>query len=235
MLRMISFLKEQLAKYKSKGPTKSGLSMHSENEDKDLMDQRMKGLDEIFHFYSRQHIPQNKQFDDLKESMNEVDLGEFMKFCSDFSIPLLKSKITEIFKKSTQNNKSLKFEQFLIGLGKLGIEMNAQNIQNLSKQIQELKINIKQGQLNNAKGQSSLGNDLNEQLAILVKQKYDLEQKGDMEKAIDAFNFIDCHDPQKYRKKIKGFHIAFNIKEKELRMSNDERKRLNHKFKVKSE
>jgi hypothetical protein len=50
----------------------------------------MKGLKEIFHFYSRQHIPQNRDFDDLNDIMNEIDLGEFTIFCKDFNIPLSK-------------------------------------------------------------------------------------------------------------------------------------------------
>jgi len=61
-------------------------------------------MNEIFHFYSRQHIPKNRQFDDLKEIMNQVDLGEYTKFCKDFDIPLTKTKITEIFKKSSINH-----------------------------------------------------------------------------------------------------------------------------------
>jgi hypothetical protein len=54
----------------------------------------------------------NREFDDLKEIMNEIDLGEFMKFCTDFQIPLAKPKITEIFKKCSINHKPHKFEQF---------------------------------------------------------------------------------------------------------------------------
>lgn len=76
----------------------------------DINDLRRRGMQEIFHFYSRQHIPQNRQFDDLKEIMNEVDLGEYMKFCKDFEIPLSKSKITEVFKKTSINHKPHKFE-----------------------------------------------------------------------------------------------------------------------------
>ncbi len=34
--------------------------------------------------------------------------------------------------------------------------------------------------------------------------------------------YLECHDPNKYRKKIKGFHIAFNIRDKELRIKQDE-------------
>lgn len=48
----------------------------------------MKGLQDIFAFYSKQHIPSNREFDDLKEIMNEVDLGEYTKFFIDFNIQL---------------------------------------------------------------------------------------------------------------------------------------------------
>ena len=34
--------------------------------------------------------------------------------------------------------------------------------------------------------------------------------------------YLECHDHNKYRKKIKGFHIAFNIREKELRVKETE-------------
>jgi len=43
--------------------------------------------------------------------MSQIDLGEFMKFCKDFEIPLPKLKIQEVFKKScVMGHKPLKFE-----------------------------------------------------------------------------------------------------------------------------
>ena len=33
--------------------------------------------------------------------------------------------------------------------------------------------------------------------------------------------FLECHDPQKYRKKIKGFHMAFNIRDKDFRINEE--------------
>lgn len=107
---------------------------------------------EIFHYYSRQHIPQNKEFDDLKEIMNEVNLGEYMIFCKDFQIKLNKAKISEVFKKSSVNHKPHKFEQFYQSLTKIAIEINKQQIESLnmkikeiSKRIREIKETIKQG------------------------------------------------------------------------------------------
>lgn len=70
--------------------------------------------------------------------MNEVDLGEYMKFCKDFEIPLSKAKLTEIFKKCSQNHKPHKFEHFYASMGKIGTEMNKINIDNVNQKIMEL-------------------------------------------------------------------------------------------------
>jgi hypothetical protein len=43
----------------------------------------------------------------------------------------------------------------------------------------------------------------------------------------EVLAYIECHDPNKYRKKIKGFHMAFNIREKVLRMPEDEKSKNN--------
>ena len=34
--------------------------------------------------------------------------------------------------------------------------------------------------------------------------------------------YLECHDPIKYRKKIKGFHLAFNIRDKQFRIPIEE-------------
>lgn len=59
----------------------------------DINELRRRGLQEIFGFYCRQHIPQGRKFEELEEAMTQIDLGEFMKFCKDFEIPLPKAKI----------------------------------------------------------------------------------------------------------------------------------------------
>ena len=43
--------------------------------------------------------------------------------------------------------------------------------------------------------------------------------------------FLECHDPNKYRKKIKGFRLAFNIREKEGRVPEEDPTGKNYKFK----
>lgn len=121
------------------------------NPVEDLAEKRKRGLMEIFHFYTRQHIPQNRQFDDLKEIMTEIDLGEFMIICKDFQVPLSKAKLTEIFKKSSLNNKSHKFEQFLGSIGKMGAEMNREKVESAAEKVKEIKTAIKKFESENKK------------------------------------------------------------------------------------
>ena len=59
--------------------------------------------------------------------MSQIDLGEFMKFCKDFEIPLPKLKIQEVFKKSCiMGHKPLKFEQFDGSLTRLAVDQQGE-------------------------------------------------------------------------------------------------------------
>jgi hypothetical protein len=51
---------------------------------------------------------------------------------------------------------------------------------------------------------------------------------------VDLYSLLECHDPSKYRKKIKGFHRAFNI-EKGYRIPLDEKPKLKYKSKLNGE
>lgn len=57
--------------------------------------------------------------------MSEVDMGEFMKFCHDFNINVPRNKIQEIYKKSSKNNKPLKFDHFMTALQKLAFYLSS--------------------------------------------------------------------------------------------------------------
>ena len=73
-------------------------------------------LDNIFKFYSKQHIQQNLGFEELQEQMNQMDLGEFIAFAKDFSVGLDKRIVAEVFKKVSRSQKPLKDYQFQIAL-----------------------------------------------------------------------------------------------------------------------
>jgi hypothetical protein len=106
---------------------------------KELEDARRKGLIEIFNFYSRQHIPKNKEFEEMKEIMNEVNLGEYYSFCKDFKIAIPKSRITEIFKRASINHKPHKFEQFLNSISMLAVEMTKTKLEETHRKLMDIE------------------------------------------------------------------------------------------------
>ena len=52
----------------------------------------LENLQEIFLIYCRQHVMLGKHptFEDIKKEVRNLNLGEFIKFCTDFAIPLSK-------------------------------------------------------------------------------------------------------------------------------------------------
>lgn len=73
---------------------------------------REQSLNEIFHFYCRQHIPVNVKFDDLATEMKKLDHGEINCLMRDFEVELPRMKITELFKKVSINNQALEYKEF---------------------------------------------------------------------------------------------------------------------------
>ena len=75
-----------------------------------------KGLQKIFGFYSGQQLLTNKKatFDTLRSEFNTLSLSEFMKFCSDFAIPLPPAKLQELFYKTAKQFKDLNFDFFAV-------------------------------------------------------------------------------------------------------------------------
>ena len=64
-------------------------------------------------------------------------MGEFLRFCLDFGFKLSKSKLTEIFKKSSYSSRELTFDEFVKMLGMLMKESNAYEISELKKRLRE--------------------------------------------------------------------------------------------------
>jgi hypothetical protein len=91
--------------------------------------------------------------------MAEIDLGEFMIFSKDFQIPLTKAKLTEIFKKTSLNHKSHKFEQFMSSVARIGIELNKEKSEEASERLREINKAIKKFESENKKKAQSLKNE----------------------------------------------------------------------------
>ena len=60
-------------------------------------------LREIFDFYARQHIQNNKGFEELQEGLKKIDIGEFNGFLRDFSINLPRLKTNDIYHRAGEN------------------------------------------------------------------------------------------------------------------------------------
>ena len=65
--------------------------------------------------------------------------------------------------------------------------------------------------------------------------KQELEAKSEDQCKEEILAFLECHDPNKYRKKIKGFHLAFNIKDKVIRQGEDNLSKYKFKSKMTTE
>jgi len=105
-----------------------------------IEDKRVRGLREIFSFYSHQHLPEGLEFGDIEKKKNILDLGEFLIFTKDFKVPLNKKKCIEIFKKtSSLRQLPVNFEEFCEVIDKVGIEINLEKIHNIKKRLKEIR------------------------------------------------------------------------------------------------
>ncbi len=69
--------------------------------------------------------------------MNVMYMGEFLRFCNDFGFRLPKTKLAEIFKRSSYSSREISFEEFVKMLALLKKEANAHEIQELKKKYRE--------------------------------------------------------------------------------------------------
>ena len=106
-----------------------------------LEDRRNSGLKEIFDFYSRQHLMIGKRatFEQIEYELSNLNMGEFMKFCKDFYIPVSKVKCAEVFKKTAKNSKEMFLDNFKAAIPKLFSMRNKEELENLEKRLKEVK------------------------------------------------------------------------------------------------
>lgn len=108
-------------------------------------EKREKQLKGIFDFYSRQQLMVGKKatFEEIQKVLDNMTLGEFVRFCLDFQVPIKKQKIMEIFKKVSVNHREITYDQFKEILQKLFIEVNRLKVKNLKKKLDSIdKTNV---------------------------------------------------------------------------------------------
>ena len=106
-----------------------------------LEDKQNRGIKEIFDFYTRQHlmIGRKATFEQIEYELSNMNMGEFMKFWKDFSIPLSKTKWAEVFKKTAKNSKEMFLDNFKMALPKLIFMKQKEHQEELEKRLKEVK------------------------------------------------------------------------------------------------
>ncbi len=81
-----------------------------------IEEQRETGIKEIFAFYCRQQrmYGKNITFDQLNAGLNNMNMGEFMRFCKDFQVPLKPPKVQELFKRYAKLSRNLDLDRFVV-------------------------------------------------------------------------------------------------------------------------
>lgn len=82
------------------------------DKDKAKSEKREKALRGIFDFYCRQQLLVGRKatFEEIQKEFENMNMGEYVRFCLDFAIPLNKNKLIEIFKKVSLNHKDLTYD-----------------------------------------------------------------------------------------------------------------------------
>ena len=121
---------------------------------------RNNSLLEIFYFYTKQHsfIGQTPTFEQFLKSKEDLDLAEFGKFCVEFKILVKPQKIAEIFKKTSENSKSLSYKTFCEALKKLSVCANDEKKKYLMDRIKIYEMKLKEIKEKNKKNENSINN-----------------------------------------------------------------------------
>lgn len=119
-LKVIALMKTQLNVYKNKNSKTIAHTLKGSRDESyfesEKDKERQKALKEIFYHYCKQQIIFQKKttFDQLNQVAIVMNIGEFMKFCVDFGIPLNHTTIKILFKKIARQGKELNYQLFCV-------------------------------------------------------------------------------------------------------------------------
>lgn len=130
--KVLRILKNQLDSH-------MGVNGETKIPEESVEERREKALHEIFAFYARQHIPPGLPFEQLEETLNNINIGELMVFCKDFGIQIPRNELMLIYKRESENNMPHKFKQFKQVLRKLSELLHGRKIVALNSRIKEIK------------------------------------------------------------------------------------------------
>ena len=87
---------------------------------------RIKSLQEIFSFYTSQRklLGKSPTFDSIQNTISNMDVSEFLKFCKEFKISLNRTFLIQIFQSTSHKTKQINFASFISSLLLIAIEIN---------------------------------------------------------------------------------------------------------------
>lgn len=77
-------------------------------------------------------------FEEIEKEINNLNLGEFMRFCLDFSIPVPKEKVMDIFKRISPNHREISYDKFKEILTQIFIEINRDRVKTLKAKMETI-------------------------------------------------------------------------------------------------
>jgi len=182
--------------------------------------QREDGVRKVFSFYCRQQrmLGKNPSFDQMEAAVNHMNMGEFLRFCKDFMIPIKNSKLKLLFIRYSISRLGVNIDSFVALLQEMAFLMLEEKIEgcqvNLNKVIGELLCMENNSELYDEK----LYKKLLTEKQHYEKEIYYLEQKNDHETLLDFYCFLECDEPANYKRKMKSISLPFNTKDKSVRV-----------------
>lgn len=81
-------------------------------------------------------------FEDIKREARNMNLGEFIKFCKDFTVQLPKTVVSSVFKRTALYSREMYFSNFKEALTELMKECNKLKLAQLTQEFREIKKTI---------------------------------------------------------------------------------------------
>lgn len=69
-------------------------------------------MQQIYDFYCKLHVNVGPMptFADIQKELSTMNIGEFLKFSLDFNVPCSKTRIIDVFKRLSPNNREIGFK-----------------------------------------------------------------------------------------------------------------------------
>eukprot|EP00826_Nyctotherus_ovalis_P006200 TRINITY_DN11443_c0_g1_i5.p1 TRINITY_DN11443_c0_g1~~TRINITY_DN11443_c0_g1_i5.p1 ORF type:complete len:442 (-),score=97.20 TRINITY_DN11443_c0_g1_i5:53-1237(-) len=163
-------------------------------------------------------LGKSPSFEQMGAAASHMNMGEFLKFCRDFMVPIKTSRLKLLFIKYGTSRVGVDIDAFVALLQEMAFMVVEEKIEgmqvNLDKVIGELIFLENSPEVFDEQLHKQL---LSEKLHY-EKEIYYLEQKDDNEVLLDFYCFLECDDPANYKRKMKSISLPFNTKDKSTRI-----------------